>query len=39
MQMNNFFSRPRLIVIGAFSAIFTGIIMISFGKLAFSPKP
>ena len=39
MQMNNFFSRPRLIVIGAFSAVFTGIIIISFGKLAFSPKP
>ncbi|MCR5612225.1 penicillin-binding protein [Treponema sp.] len=38
MQVNGFFSKYRLIVLGSFSAIATGIILFSFGKLAFSPK-
>ena len=38
MQVNGFFSKYRLIVLASFSAIATGIILFSFGKLAFSPK-
>lgn len=39
MQMNGFFSKTRLIILGSVSAVFTVVIIVTFGKLAFSPKP
>lgn len=39
MQMNDFFSKKKLITIGLFFSIATILIIFTFGKLAFSKKP
>ncbi|MBR5933891.1 MAG: transpeptidase family protein [Treponema sp.] len=38
MQVNDFYSKYRLIFLGSICAVFTAIIIFAFGKLAFTPK-
>lgn len=38
MQVNGFFSKTRLIIIGSITILFTLVVIFRFGKLAFSPK-